>query len=358
MPAFASESSDDNNMREITDVSEMIAVLDLIGTRIHENFSKIRTWTGQAEVEIKYLHTGKNAEEIFQAHTNSEGQAPSAILQTIKEQFEFAIDAEKNLVYTDSLRPKPSQYLNIMNKQDLGNKGSYPYRLTSIATPDYLIQVKPRSVDKEKKTIANWAKKVPSQRDPSTELYEGTNDPREIFSPGGGYPWKGFDFIIDKISKVGKIEFDGYQYKVYEVKRGDQQDFTIIRPAVVNLERSSPEHYVITTKICSEKYGYNFTEWKVARGDGLLLDEYYWEYESVDGVYLPKIYIEKQYNSMGEIIREKKSQYVTNKLNQSINPDTFGYNNLPLLDGDLFIDEIENKRYTVQAGRLVEETKK
>jgi hypothetical protein len=346
VPVFASESSADETVREITEPNEMIAVLDLIGTCIQGNYSKIQTWTGQAEVEIKYLHTGKNAQEIFQSFTDGKGEPPIAILQTINEQFEFAIDTQKNFVYTDSFRIRPSQYVDPITKQDLGNKGSNPYRLTSIAVPDYLIQAKPKSVDsKEKQIIASWAKKVSSQRDLSTGLYNEMDDPRMAFSPGGVFPWKSFDLIQDKIQKNGRIEFDGYQYKIYEIKRGDQQDFKIIHPAVINLERSSPEHYVITTKICSEKYGYNFTEWKIARGDGLLLTEYFWEYDLVDGIYLPKIYIEKQYNSTGEVIREKRSLFIRNTINQPIDPEIFGYKSLHLTNGDLFIDEMENKKF-------------
>ncbi|MEJ5261007.1 MAG: hypothetical protein WHS88_12540 [Anaerohalosphaeraceae bacterium] len=358
-PVFASESSDDIHEREITAPSEIIAVLDLISTCTQDNYRKIQTWTGQAEVEIKYLHTGKNAKEIFQAFTDGKGEPPHALLQIINEQFEFAVNAQKNLVYTDSFRAKPSRYLDAATLQDLGNKGSNPHRLTCIATPDYLIQAEPRSVDpKEKKITASWATKIPSKRNPSTELYDETGDPRLTFAPGGVYPWKGFDSIRDKIQMNAKIEFDGYQYKVYEAKRGDQQIFKIIHPAVINLQRSSPEHYVVTTKICSGKYGYNFTEWKISRGDGLLLSEYFWEYELVKGVFLPALYIEKQYNSSGEIVRERKMQFVVNKINQSLNLDRFDYKNLPLRDGDLFIDEIENKRYTFNAGRLVEEIKK
>lgn len=359
VPLFASEFSVDKTVREITDPNEMIAVLSLIGTSLLDNYSRIQTWFGQAELEIRYIHSGKNAQEIFQSFTDGKGEPPIAILQTINEQFEFAVDVNKDSVYTDSFRRKPSQYVNAITKQDLGNKGSNPYRLTSIATPDYLIQVKPKSVDsKGKQIVASWARKVSSQRDLSTGLYNGIDDPRMVFCPGGVFPWKSFESIQDKIRKNGRIEFDGYQYKIYEMKRGDQQDFIIIHPAVINLERSRPEHYVIATKICSEKYGYHFTEWKMARGDGLLLSEYTWEYEQVDGIYLPKIYIEKQYNSSGEAIREKRMKFVKNSVNQLIEPEVFGCKSLHLTEGDLLIDELKNKRYRYNesASRLEEIT--
>jgi hypothetical protein len=41
----------------------MIAVLDLIGTQIRENYQRIHTWSGMIETEVTLLHTGKNAEE-------------------------------------------------------------------------------------------------------------------------------------------------------------------------------------------------------------------------------------------------------------------------------------------------------
>ncbi|HOK65272.1 MAG TPA: hypothetical protein PK054_04255 [Anaerohalosphaeraceae bacterium] len=340
--SFASEP--ENNEREISNSSDMTAVLNLLGTRMQENYNQIKTWKGKADVEIHYLHTGKNAEEIFHSFTEGKGRCPDEVFQIIQERFEFAVDVPKQFVYTDSFRSEPSRYLDAATGQDLGNKGANPYRLTCLATPDYLLRAEPQSINPQEKKIAgSRAERIPSKKDPLTGFYKDSNDPRFLFTPGGTYPWKSFEFILDKIQREGKIEFDGYSYKIYEGKRDNQEYFKIVHPAVVNLERNKPDHYVVTTKLCSKECGYNFTKWEITRGDGVLLTEYIWQYERLEGVFLPKVYIEKQYDAAGRLIREKKMTFVQNLVNQPIPPEQFSYKNLHLKDRDLLMDKIEKR---------------
>ncbi|MHC4426137.1 MAG: hypothetical protein ACYSYV_08580 [Planctomycetota bacterium] len=330
---------------------EMPIILDLIANKIHDNYKRIITWSGEIDVKLNMLHRGAAAEEVFK-FTDGIGEIPEAILQKAEEKTSFAIDANKNFVYIDNFREKPSKYFNDNTATDMGNVGSHPYWSTITARPDFLLKATPQSLArKENKISRRKAVKKPSPRKESrTGLYEGiTSDPRRIFMPGGGFTWDHFERLINKIDRFGRIEFDGYRLKLEEHKKGDITEYIIIEPSVISLERSNPNHYVIITKIFSSQCGFNMIYWEATSGGGMPLQEFTWQYQLVNDVYLPKRVVEKHYCSSGEVALEKDSTYINNKLNQEISSETFEYTNLNLKEGDIFIDEIKNKEYRYEA---------
>ena len=141
------------------------------------------------------------------------------------------------------------------------------------------------------------------------------------------------------------MEFDGYRLKIEKHQKGDITEYKIMQPGVVSLERDSPDDYAIITRVFSDEYGLNMKYWKVASGSGQILQEFSWEYELVNGVYLPKKVVEKHYGANGDVTREKNSTYINNEVNNEIPAKTFEYTNLHLKDGDIFEDKIANKKY-------------
>ena len=347
--AFADEPSG-QNIRIIPE-KEMPIILNLIGSKIRDNYERIITWSGEIDIKLNMIHRGITVEDIFKNFTDAQGQAPEAILQKAEEKITFAIDTSKEFVYIDNVREKPSKYLNNIDGTDLGNSGSSPYWSTITAKPDFFLEAKPKSFDrKDNKIRQRRAVKKPSRQEPATRLYEGIiSDPRRIFMPGGGYTWVHLGILIKKINKYGKIEFDGYSLKMEEDIKGEITKYKIKEPSVVSMERSDPNHYIIITKIFSSQYGFNMIYWGVTSGGGIPIQKFSWEYELINGVYLPKRVVEHHYGSNGEVALEKESTYVNNKLNQTIPPETFEYTNLKLKDGDIFIDEILNKEYRYKA---------
>ncbi len=321
---------------------EMPIVLNSIANNIRDNYERIVTWSGEIDVKIKWLWTNDKAQEIFQ-FTNAIGKKPKAILQKIEQRVSFVVDAKKNFVYVDKFREK-NQYLNYITGMDMGRRSTSQIQSTSIGRLDFLLEAKPQSF-KDGKIIHRKAVKKPSKLEPRTGLYENMDDPRRIFMPGGGYIWDHYDKLIKKINRFGKMEFDGYSLKMEEHKEGDIIVYKIIEPSIINPQRSSPDHYVIKTKIFSSQYGFNIIYWGITSGAGMPLQELTWEYELVNGVYLPKKVTEKHYRLDGEVAEEKDYTYINNKLNQKISSETFEYTNLNLKDGDIFIDEILNKEY-------------
>jgi len=326
-------------------------ILDLIANRIHGNYMQIITWSGEIDVKISRVLTGVSAEDIFRNFTDAKGTIPEAILQKTGEKIKFAIDANKEYVYIDKFRERPSQYLNNITGKDLGNSGSNPYWSTSISRSDFFLEAKANRINtKEKKISRRKAVKRNSlQKDFRTMLYKGIDDPRKIFVPGAIYVWEHHKTLIERISKTGKIEFDGYKFQIEEHKKGSITEYKIIQPSVVSLERKDPNDYIIQTKIYSSQYGFNIIYWEVNTGGGEPVQQFSYEYELINGVYLPKRVITKHYGSERKLSLEKDSTYINNKINKKIPAEKFEYMNLNLKEGDIFIDEILNKEYRYKA---------
>ncbi|MDD5063441.1 MAG: hypothetical protein PHQ35_01600, partial [Phycisphaerae bacterium] len=333
---------------------EVPAILELIANAIRGNYEQIKTWSGEIDEKITWLDTGEKVKEIFEL-TEETGKLPEAILQKAEDKITFAVDANKNLVYVDKFREK-NQFLNPVTGVNLGRKSSHPIQSTKIATPSYIVEARPSSFEKSTgRLLYNRAEKKPLKRERQTEWYKLSDigDPRRAFFPGADFTWDTLNNLIKRINKYGIIEFSGYRLKIEEHKKGDNIEYKIIEPAVVNMEQSRPEHYAILTMVFSSRDGFNMTYWDAATGSGMVFLKHTWEYELVDGIYLPKRRIIKTYDTNGTVTDEYDFTYKNNKVNQGIPPETFTYKNLGLKDGDKFIDKIAGKEYKYQDANLV-----
>ncbi|OHB55872.1 MAG: hypothetical protein A2173_04730 [Planctomycetes bacterium RBG_13_44_8b] len=349
-------AAEPNQAVRIIPNEETPAILELIANAIRENYEQIKTWYGEIDKKITWVHTGSLAEELFRNATDAKGAVPKALLQKAEDKITFAVDANKNLVYVDTLRDKPSNYFNYNTGDNVGNSGPSPICSTIIARSDFILKAHSNSFEKGTgRLLHKRAIKEPLKSEPRTGWYKlaDISDPRRAFFPGAGFTWDTLDNLIKRINKYGKIEFDGYKFTIEEHKKGDNIEYKIIEPAVVNMEQSRPEHYAIITMIFSSRDGFNMIYWDVATGSSMVFQEHTWEYELVDGIYLPKRRIIKIYDSNGTVTDEYDSTYNNNKVNQEVSPETFTYNNLGLKNGDKFIDKIEGKEYKYQDANLV-----
>ena len=342
--------SSSEEIKRVVPNEEMSAVLDLIASQIQENYELIDTWSGEIEKKITWLHTGSVAENILKNNSDVEGAVPEAVLQKVEDEAKFTVDAQNNFVYIDTFRDKPSEYLNYDTGATIGNSGKNKISSTVIAKPDFILKAEPYSFEKETgNVIHKRARKTTSKLDFQGALYQGRYDPRKAFFPSGEFTWDNLKYITKKLDAYGKIEFDGYRFQIEECKRGEVIEYKIIQPSVVSLERSSPEHYIVLTKIFSSQYNLNMICWEATSGNGTPLQKYTWDYEVINGVYLPKRVTIKIYGLNGEVTDEYDSIYKNNKVNPKVLPEKFEYTNLGLKDGDIFVDEIMNKEYRFEA---------
>jgi hypothetical protein len=327
-------------------IEEMPIILNLIANSIYENYEQIGTWTGEVDKKITWVHTGSLVEELLKNAADRKGDVPETLLQKAEDKVTFTVDGNHNFIYVDTLREKPSYYFNYNTGAEIGNSGSRPVYSTIIAKPDFLLMAEGQTFQKGTgRLIHKKVEKKISKQEPQGNLYKGGYDPRKVFFPLTEPTWDNINGIIQRITEFGKIEFDNYKFMMQECKKGDIVTYKLIEPSVRNLERSKPEHYLVLTMIFSSQYGFNMTSFEVADGSGTMLQKFTWEYESINNVYLPKRMMQTYYSHNGNIPKEKDYTYINNKINQEIPQETFGILNLHLKDGDIFIDEIENKRY-------------
>lgn len=327
---------------------EMPIILEMISSDISQNYESIRTWSGDIEKKTTRILTGSLAKDLFKNAADANGEAPEVIRQKSENKIKFVVDANKDFVYVDTLRDKPSRYLDYNNGAEIGNSGPIPTLSTVIAKPNFILRSDAHSFEKGTgRLIHKRAVKIPSKREQQTGWYKLENvwDPRRSFFTGANFTWDNIKWTIKRLSRYGKIEFDGYKFKMEEIKIGDKVEYKIIKPSVLDMERSKPEHYVIQTMIFSGKYGNNMIYWEAATGNGTVFQKYTWEYELVDSVYLPKRVTIKLYGPKGEVTREYDSIFVNNQVNKEIPPGTFEPTNLNLKDGDILVDKISKKEY-------------
>ncbi|MGD0077433.1 MAG: hypothetical protein ABSB91_02270 [Sedimentisphaerales bacterium] len=356
MPGFACHAlavDEPNQSIRIVSKEEMPVILNLISTYIRENYENIKTWSGEIEKNITWVHSGSSAENVYKKAAHAIGEAPQTLVQKAEDKIKFAVDKKKNFVFVNTLREKPSKFLDYKSGNEVGDSGPRPISSSIIAKPDFLLKAEDYIFAKKTgHLLHNKVEKKSSDLDQRSGLYKGTYDPRKVFFPSGGFTWNIIDSLIQRIDKYGQIEFDGYRFKIEEYKEANDIEYKIIEPSIVNMERRKPEDYAILTKIFSRRCGFNITYWEAATGDGKPIQIFKYEYEYIDGIYLPKKVLEQIYKNE-TVIAEYESIYNNNKVNQELSPGTFELTNLKLIDGDVLADKISNKEYEYKDSNLI-----
>jgi len=165
--------------------------------------------------------------------------------------------------------------------------------------------------------------------------------------------WETFSLVLQYIDKHGDWNIDGHRLKVEEYAHDNTIRYRVQIPGIV-----SPGNYLIVTKTFSSKVGFNMTSVEDTNQDGILLQNKTWNYDLVDGVYIPSKITQKDFDPDGSLSYENTVTFKNQKINKPIPAETFTYKNLDLKNGDKFIDKILDKEYTYQDRQLIEVEKK
>ncbi len=240
-----------------------------------------------------------------------------------------------------------NQYIDVESGRILCSR-SIPWHNISIGTPEYQIHCIPdsklgdsiaiRKAVKEKRADEGW----PSCR--KSDVF----DPRSFLIPGRPI-WETLPGVLQHTNKHGEFNVDGHFLKVEERTDGGITEYRIQLPGKI-----SPTDYLFMTMVFSSDKDFNIVSLETTRSDGKLFQKNTWDYDLVDGVYLPNKTTKQ--NFAGENARlsyERKSIFRNSRINHAIPQEMFSYKNLGLKNGDKFVDKILGREYTYQDEKLI-----
>lgn len=337
------------------DSNRIPEILTMISSRIKSNYDKIKTWQGERDFTIDRIYEGAAAKRKFNTRTDSKGKAPNKVIRQIKGRHIFAVDLEKDLLYSNVIRQKPPHHMDLETGRDLGIK-SAPSQKVSILTPEYYINLGPHTMRDDAIISRKVVNKQVRQKKglTSTDLSPLVSDPRECFVVGQPI-WEIFPPLLQSINEHGDFRVDGHPLKVEERMDGDTVGYRIQVPG-----RVSPGQYLFSTMVFSGEKGFNIASYELTDSNGKVFQQLTWEYELISGVYLPKKTTEQTFSRRtGNLNYNTTYTYNNLKVNQPIAAEMFTYKNLDLKEGDLLVDEIKKKRYVYQKdGSFKEKAKK
>lgn len=330
------------------DVNEIPRILNMLSDNIQNNYKRVRTWEGKVESELDYIHEGKAAERIFKSSTNNIGETPRAIIKSVESIIEFSLDAEKENVFVHAYTNKPIKYNDLDTGRDLGAKG-IPGDERAILTKEYYIT---SGADRMRDGIVTSRKAIKQNlKDCTTCQSQSVFDPRESFNAGQPV-WKTIQHVLEQIKKNGEWKVNGHNLNIEKNKTGDVVKYRIVMPGKI-----TEGNLVFTTMVFSGEKGFNITLFQVSDANDRIFQHATWDYEAVEGTYLPKETTHQNYmGKNGGLSYSKKMSFENSRVNHSIPADKFTYKNLGLKNGDRFVDKIENKEYRYEDANLVPDT--
>ena len=89
--------------------------------------------------------------------------------------------------------------------------------------------------------------------------------------------------LLDYIKKHGEFSIGGASLRVEKRMDGSTTEYRLEIPS----PQTSPGEFVFTTMLFNSDKGFNITLSETRTADGKLYNKVIWEYEAINGVYLP-----------------------------------------------------------------------
>jgi len=170
------ESSKGDNTNEFkpVDPNRIPQILSMISSKVRKNYEKIKTWEGETVVKTERTCKDAEAERIFKTYTDKTGKTPKALKKFQKYINKFSIDTEKDFLYVNRYREKPSEYTDLETGRNLGTKSKSWYE-TSIITPENYLYSRPHMLHKGEvvKNVAVKEKEIDSTCNSMGNLFFG-----------------------------------------------------------------------------------------------------------------------------------------------------------------------------------------
>lgn len=336
--AEGSENSIGNNFQPVPS-GQISGILNMISSKAYNNYSQIQTWQGNIDANVTIMYQETEAEKVFKNKIDDNGEAPKKIKKQRESTIGFAANFKNGSFYSKKFHRKGVRYTDPTSGKLLKTESAVGHNV-SIDTAEYRI-----SCHENAKSGGNIASRVAIKEERvSQEDYPSYGD--DIFDPRsflleGQSLWEFFPLMLQYIQKHGDYSIGGHSLHLEERKDGTITEYRIEIPGQV-----SPGQYLIKTMVFSSEKDFNITLVETKKSNGKLFQKKTWDYEMIDGVYLPKKTTKQDFTGdNAELSYERECIFSNFELNQIVPEETFTYHNLGLKDGDLFVDKIENKKY-------------
>lgn len=323
------------------------SILTMISYETQTNYDRVRTWEGAVDASIGRVYEGPEAERVLKSQINDVRQVPEKVERLAENTIDFVVNYEEELVFYKKSHRSSLKYTDPNSGRILGSK-SIVGSTTTIVTPEYRITSIPAVMRDDAIVIREAVKEKRSLQENCPTCIEGTFDPRYETIDGSAFRGT-FLVLVNYIKKHGKFSIDGESLRIEERVSGDTTEYRLEIPS---LQANSGE-CVFTTMMFSSAKGFNITLSETRSADGKLYQKAIWDYERVDGVYLPKrTMIQTFKGENAELTYERECVFTNFRLNQAVSENTFSYRNLGLRNGDKFIDRIADMEYSYENGEL------
>ena len=344
--AEGSENSIVSNFQPVP--SEQISdILNMISSKAYSNYSQIQTWQGTIDASVTKIYQGTKAEKVFKNKIDDNGEAPNEIQKQRESTIEFAANFENGSFYSKKFHREGVRYTDSNSGKLLKTESAVGHNV-SIGTAEYRVSCheNAKSGDDIVSRVAIKEERVSQEDCPSCG--DDIFDPRSFLLEGQPL-WEFFPLIFQYIQKHGDYSIGGHSLHLEERKDGAITVYRLEIPGQV-----SPEQYLIKTMVFSSEKNFNVILVETKKGDGNLFQKKTWDYELIDGIYLPKKTTKQDFTGdNAELSYERECIFSNFKLNQPISEHTFTYKNLGLKNDDKFVDKIQNKEYIYQDDELV-----
>lgn len=338
------------------------AILSMVDSRVEENYDRIKTWRGKANITFRTKYKGEQVKRLYE-QILVDKPFPNEIIDHVELNREFAVDVNKGLLYESTYPDAQRHIIDTKTNKNLKLNELVQIGIgKEILAPDYQISSKKR---KNRDGIVINRRTIKQKRPAGQSNQPPVFDPRdtirifgdvkkETFAPLGGAFAKYLNFF-DKNPLL-----DGYPtITVEECIFENMKKYRII---LISLAKDSDGVTVnlFYKLVCSSEVGFNVVSYSRSDANDRILEEKTFKYDLFNGVYLPIQMIDLDFDySTGNLKKQRTVTFFNEKVNEPISEEVFTYKNLGLKDGDVFVDKIEEKEYVYQKdGSLKEKAKK
>lgn len=344
---FASESLEAKTTSEFHPLSydQIPNILIMISDKTQSNYDRIKTWQGEIDVIVDAIYEGTKAKRILENKRSCAEKNAEVVREHRRSKIEFVADCNENFFYAKKCRINPRKYIDVETGTILCIR-SVPWYNISIGTPEYQIRCIPDGKRGDSITSRKAVKKATQES--CASFGSDVFDPRSFLIPGWRF-WETFPRVLQYIKEHGEFSVDGHPLKVEECIDGTITKYRVQLPGWVNTEQ-----YLFITMIFSGEKGFNITSLETTRSDGKLFNKMTWDYDLIDGVYLPNKTTKQDFTGdNAKLTYDRTSFFKNSRINHTIPAEKFTYKNLSLENGDKFIDKTLGKEYTFQDGELI-----